>query len=448
MFPNIMNLNIILKFLLTFLALFLSIYFFYIGYVLIETQKNSYVKSSKSFKHLDVSNEKFNDKDNYDLIKQDEINENKIENKEKKRLVYKETISIKVKKNDTFGRILDKFSFDQKIYNKIISLLSKEYNLKNLKIGQEIIFKEQEYSNIKEIIIPISFTDEIIIIIDGNNVNLKKNKIKLLQEIESKEFIVKRSIYEDGEKEKLPLPILAEAIKLLSYDVDFQRDIKKNNKFQISYESFFSPERKQISFGKVKYINLIFEKNNLEYFYFKTDDGYLNYFNRSGKNAQKALMKTPIDGAKLSSSFGMRKHPILGYNKMHKGLDFAAPSGTPIYAAGNGTIEYIGKNGAYGNYIRIRHNGSYKTAYAHLKNFKKGLYKGHRVNQGDIIGFVGTTGRSTGPHLHYEVIYQGEQINPKKMNLPSGKILEGQELNRFKIEAEKIYADFLFGLYE
>ena len=143
-------------------------------------------------------------------------------------------------------------------------------------------------------------------------------------------------------------------------------------------------------------------------------------------------MKTPIDGARLSSSFGMRKHPISGYNKMHKGLDFAAPTGTPIYAAGNGVIEYVGKNGGYGKYIRIRHNSSYKTAYAHLSKYKKGIYKGLRVNQGEVIGYVGSTGVSTGPHLHYEVIYMNKQINPKKMNLPSISFLKGKELERFK----------------
>ena len=159
-------------------------------------------------------------------------------------------------------------------------------------------------------------------------------------------------------------------------------------------------------------------------------------------------MKTPIDGARLSSSFGMRKHPISGYNKLHKGLDFAAPKGTPIFAAGNGVVEYVGRNGGYGKYIRIRHNSSYKTAYAHLNSYKKGLYKGLRVNQGDVIGYVGSTGVSTGPHLHYEVIYQGKQINPKKMNLPSRKILDGEELKNFKVEVNRIYSDYLFHLYE
>ena len=242
--------------------------------------------------------------------------------------------------------------------------------------------------------------------------------------------------------------MITDAIRLLSFDVDFQRDIQKDNILELSYETLSNKNRNEFSYGKIKYINLIFKKNNLEYFYFKTNDGYVNYFNRKGKNAQKSLMKTPIDGARLSSSFGMRKHPISGYNKMHKGLDFAAPQGTPIYAAGNGVIEYVGKNGGYGKYIRIRHNSSYKTAYAHLSKYKKGIYKGLRVNQGEVIGYVGSTGVSTGPHLHYEVIYMNKQINPKKMNLPSISILKGKELERFKKEMNTIYSNFLFNLYE
>ena len=181
---------------------------------------------------------------------------------------------------------------------------------------------------------------------------------------------------------------------------------------------------------------------------FLTDDGYIDYFDRKGKNIKKALMKTPIDGAKLSSSYGMRKHPISGYNKLHKGVDFAAPKGTPVYAAGNGVIELLGNNSGYGKFIRIRHNSAYKTLYAHLNNFKKSVYKGLRVNQGDIIGYVGSTGKSTGPHLHYEIIYQGKQINPMKIKLPPRKKLEGEELKRFITESKEIYSNFLFSLYE
>jgi murein DD-endopeptidase MepM/ murein hydrolase activator NlpD len=165
---------------------------------------------------------------------------------------------------------------------------------------------------------------------------------------------------------------------------------------------------------------------------FKGDDGHTEYFDEEGRSAQKALMRTPIDGARLSSGFGQRRHPILGYNKMHRGVDFAAPSGTPIYAAGNGTIVYAGRKGGYGNYIRIRHNGNYDTAYAHMTGFARGMRVGRRVNQGQVIGYVGTTGRSTGPHLHYEVLRQGQQVNPMRIRMPSGRTLAGAEMKRFQ----------------
>ena len=198
----------------------------------------------------------------------------------------------------------------------------------------------------------------------------------------------------------------------------------------------------------IKYASIIIDGKQLEYFKFITDDGYVDYFNREGKNVKKSILKTPLDGARISSNFGMRKHPISGFNKMHKGVDFAAPTGTPIYAGGNGIVEYVGRNGGYGKYIRIRHNNGYKTAYAHLSNYKKGISKGVRVNQGEVIGYVGSTGNSTGPHLHYEIIYQNKHINPLKLKLPSGKILEGKELEKFKKEYKIIYADHLSMLYE
>ena len=200
--------------------------------------------------------------------------------------------------------------------------------------------------------------------------------------------------------------------------------------------------------GDIEYAKIIIKNNTLEYFKFLTDEGFIDYFNRQGKNVKKSILKTPIDGARISSSFGMRKHPISGFNKMHKGVDFAAPIGTPVYAGGNGVIEMVGVNGGYGKYIRIRHNNEYKTAYAHLNSYRKGISKGVRVNQGEVIGYVGSTGRSTGPHLHYEIIYQNKKVNPLKLKLPSGKILKGDELARFEKNYKMILANHLNNLFE
>tara|TARA_Y100001970_G_scaffold293501_1_gene440788 strand:- start:2665 stop:3948 length:1284 start_codon:yes stop_codon:yes gene_type:complete len=355
---------------------------------------------------------------------------------------------ITVKKNDTFSKIIKPF-FSNKLKTSIISELNKKFDLKYLKVNQEIyLYENKENKKIEKIVLPINFDKDIIVNILSNKIDVKEEKIELSKEFSSLEFTISYSLYEDGLKAGLPLAILADAIRLYSFDLDFQRDIKKDTKFEVLYEILVNAKRKNIEYGNIKYINLIIENKDLEYYIFKTDDGFYDYFNKEGKNVKKSLLKTPIDGAKLSSNFGMRKHPISGYNKLHKGVDFAAPIGTPIYAGGNGVVEYVGYNGGYGKYIRIRHNNEYKTAYAHLSNYKKGIYKGQRVNQGEVIGYVGSTGNSTGPHLHYEIILKNKQINPMKMKLPSGKILKGDELKRFTKKTNELYAKHLFLLYE
>ena len=260
--------------------------------------------------------------------------------------------------------------------------------------------------------------------------------------------MITNSLYADGINNNIPNQILIKLIQLFSFDLDFQRDIQKDTKVSLSYKIISVKNKSEYSFGDIEYANIKIKKNTLEYFKFLTDDGFMDYFNRQGKNVKKSILKTPLDGARISSSFGMRKHPISGFNKMHKGVDFAAPIGTPVYAGGNGIIEVVGVNGGYGKYIRIRHNNEYKTAYAHLSSYKKGISKGVRVNQGDVIGYVGSTGRSTGPHLHYEIIYQNEQINPLKLKLPSGKILKGNELARFEKNYKMILANHLNNLFE
>ena len=328
-------------------------------------------------------------------------------------------------------------------------MINDKFDLRKLNIGHKIYIFTNKTQELIKILIPLNFkTDLKIEKISNNNFKSEIIEIPIYKELVSNDVIINYSIFRDGRDDNIPTSILNDLIRLYSFDLDFQRDIKKGNKLQVMYEVFYNENRRTVSYGNIIYTNIIFEKNDLEYFAFKTTEGYIDYFDREGKNVKKALMKTPIDGAKLSSTFGMRMHPILGYNKMHRGIDFAAPIGTPIFAAGNGVVEYIGRNGAYGKYIRIRHNNSYKTAYAHLNGYQKDISKGSKVKQGQIIGFVGSTGRSTGPHLHYEIIYQNKQINPLTLKLPSGKKLEGNELKEFKKIVKKRYSDFLFNLYE
>ncbi len=353
---------------------------------------------------------------------------------------------ITVKKGQTFSEILDNFVFK---FNKfeIINLVNNKFDLTGLKVNQKISFFSDENEIIKKIIIELDFKT-ILIINLLKNLEVTKKELKTQTDIESKEYVITNSLYADGIKSNVPNEILVKLIQLFSFDLDFQRDIKKDTVVSISYKKTYVENASDFSVGDIDYAKIEIGKNSLEYFKFLTNEGFIDYFNREGKNVKKSILKTPLDGAKISSNFGMRKHPISGFNKMHKGIDFAAPIGTPIYAGGNGIIEYVGRNGGYGKYIRIRHNNEYKTAYAHLNSYKKGISKGVRVNQGEVIGYVGNTGRSTGPHLHYEIIYQNKQINPLTLKLPSGKILNGEELNRFEKEYKTILANHLNNLYE
>ena len=356
-------------------------------------------------------------------------------------------IFLKVKKGQTFSQILENFNITNAKKFEIINSINNIFNLRNLKIDQGIFFFIDDNKIIKKIIIELDFKTNLVIDLKSK-IKLKKIELKTFIDIESKEFIITNSLYSDGINNKIPNEILIKLIQLFSFDLDFQRDIKKNTQVSISYQKINIENKYDYSLGDIEYARISIKKNNLEYFKFITNDGFVDYFNKEGKNVKKSILKTPLDGARLSSSFGMRKHPISGFNKMHKGIDFAAPKGTPVYAGGNGVIEVAAVNGGYGKYIRIRHNNEYKTAYAHLNNFKKGISKGVRVSQGEIIGYVGSTGKSTGPHLHYEIIYQNKQINPLTLKLPSGKILKGEELIRFKKSYKMILANHLNNLFE
>ena len=356
-------------------------------------------------------------------------------------------VYIKVNKGQTFSKILSNFNISNNKKFEIINKINSIYDLRKLKINQGIYFFLDDKEIVKKIVIELDFKTNLIISLKSK-INLRKIELKTFTNIESKEFLIKNSLYSDGIENNVPNKVLIKLIQLFSFDLDFQRDIKKNTQVSISYQTIKIENKYDYSFGDIEYARISVKNNNLEYFKFLTDDGFIDYFNKEGKNVKKSILKTPLDGAKLSSSFGMRKHPISGFNKMHKGIDFAAPKGTPIYAGGNGIIEVANVNGGYGKYIRIRHNNDYKTAYAHLSGFKKGISKGIRVNQGDVIGYVGSTGKSTGPHLHYEIIYQNKQINPLTLKLPSGKILKGDELTRFTKTYKITLANHLNNLFE
>lgn len=236
----------------------------------------------------------------------------------------------------------------------------------------------------------------------------------------------------------LPATVLNELVRLFSFDVDFQREIQPGDGFEAYYGALFELDGSLARPGDIEYAALTLSGKRIDLYKFTPKSGITDFFGPDGQSVRKTLMRTPIDGARLSSRFGMRRHPVLGYSKMHRGTDFAAPRGTPIYAAGNGIIEYAGRKGSYGKYIRIRHNSTYKTAYAHMSRLAKGSKKGARVKQGQVIGYVGTTGRSTGPHLHYEVLVNGKQVNSLKVKVASGEKLKGADLKAFTAHRDAI----------
>ena len=262
--------------------------------------------------------------------------------------------------------------------------------------------------------------------------NKKQLKNKDMREDILKEIVINESLYKSAINADVPPSIIMQFVNLYGFDVDFQREIRNGNIIKIYYEVFLDNKLNIRKAGNIKFASLALSKNTYELYKYTTNDNNKSeYFDAAGKSAVKALMKTPINGASLSSGYGMRKHPILGYDRLHQGVDFAAPTGTPIMAAGTGFIEKIGMNGGAGNYIKIKHINGYKTAYGHMNKFAAGLKKGSKVTQGQTIGFVGSTGMSTGPHLHYEVIFNNKKINPMKMKLPSGRKLKGKILDDF-----------------
>ena len=352
-------------------------------------------------------------------------------------------INHKIKKGETFDKILNNYSIDKKEVIAIKKSLTKKVNLNKLNTKQSIYFSlDQTNNKIKEFTFKISNTEKIYLTrkVDDDNFRQEIVAIRLDKNIIFKENIILQSLYKAATDENIPANTIIEFARIYGFQVDFQRDIKKQDKFQIMYEVFLNEKKEIAETGEILFANLILSGQDNSLYYFDNEEKE-GHYDKSGKSVQKALMKTPINGARLSSSFGMRKHPIDGFNKMHRGTDFAAPKGTPIMASGNGIIKKASWCGGGGNCVKIRHNSTYQTIYAHMSKFARGIKSGVRVKQGQIIGYVGSTGKSTGPHLHYEVIVNGKKVNSQKLKLPSGKILKGKERKFF--ETNKIKLDVL-----
>jgi len=360
---------------------------------------------------------------------------------------------VLVEQGDTLMSILNEAGLDRAEAYDAVETLRPLFNPRDLRIGQEITIAlapdtagdEQNAPRLAELAFDTDI-DRRVRLSRGTDGKLtaSEERTELTVALARVAGTIDDSLFASAGRVGLPPAVTAELIRMFSYDVDFQRDIQPGDHFELLVERHQDPDGRTLKWGEILYAKMILSGDDLPiYRHSPTDDKIPDFFNPKGESVRKALLRTPIDGARISSGFGMRRHPVLGYSKMHKGLDFAAPTGTPILAAGDGVIDKIGRAGSYGNYIRIRHDGKYSTAYAHLSRFAKGLKPGSRVRQGQTVGYVGTTGRSTGPHLHYEILAGGAQVNPQGVKFQSGRKLTGKELAHFnarKREIDKLLA--------
>lgn len=411
-----------------------TISFFIIYYLYIDIREN--------LKNNDIS------------FKEEEINFT-IDNPISKKNNYN-ILKYKIKTGDTLlGILTNKLNISFASAYKIINILIKNYDINSLKVGQEIYFKyrteiterennEIDYINVLDElrILEKNFSKELVISRgEDNEYKINKIDMKLIKQYIKNNFVVKNSIYVDAIDSGVPASIILDIINYFSFDFDFQRDIRENDSIEVVFEAYFNEQGEKVKNGDVVYAKITSQGYSSQIYKFDSNKYGTMYFDESGVSNKKSLLKTPINGARISSQYsGKRKHPILGYTRAHRGIDFAAPMGTPFFAAGDGIVVMMKKgwNGGHGNYVRIRHNDTYQTAYAHLSKFAKNLYVGKKVKQGDIIAYVGSTGLSTGPHLHYEILYKGTQINPNTIrSIPNIKLV-GKELMDFNNYKEKI----------
>lgn len=355
---------------------------------------------------------------------------------------YHET-SFNIESGDSITSVMQYIGMPYTEYSPAITSLKTLFSPSDLKIGNEITIQYSEIDDELELLSLTIQTDKIVRYVVTKNedrtysAQITKNALKRKLVRASGE--ITSSLFQSGRQIGIPAQVLMQIINAYSYDIDFQRDIKHGDKVEVLFEQFYTEDDSFVRNGKILYSALKTNGEENKIYHYRDIDGIDDYYTKEGKTVRKSLLRTPINGARISSGYGLRRHPVLGYNKKHKGVDFAAPRGTPVMSAGDGIIDYIGRKGGYGNYIRVRHNGEFKTAYAHLHGFKKGIKKGTRVKQGQTIGYLGSTGRSTGPHLHYEVLKNNTQVNPSKLRLPNQTQLAKVDLKLFKKHHVKLH---------
>lgn len=351
---------------------------------------------------------------------------------------------LEISTGDTVAGVLQNIGVSGAEAFRVVKAMGKKYDPRSVKAGQVISVSldhgvEGDGLSVTSLSMKIDPVKELLIQKDEyTRFHADIEEKQIVKRLKASRVSIETSLYGSAAQVGIPASMVAEMIRIYSYEVDFQRDIRKGDTVEILYEVYETEDGDFARYGNVLFANLVVNDTSIPIYRFDRGDGFVEYYHESGRTLKRTLMQTPIDGARMSSGYGMRRHPVLGYNKMHKGVDFAAPRGTPIYAAGDGVVERASRNGGYGNYIRIRHTDTLKTAYAHLDRFAKGIQSGKRVKQGQIIGYVGSTGRSTGPHLHFEVLKNNRQINPKSVKTSMRAKLGGETLKRFQAQMNGI----------
>jgi murein DD-endopeptidase MepM/ murein hydrolase activator NlpD len=353
----------------------------------------------------------------------------------------KEMLSVEITSGDTMLEVLTEQGVSRNQAQDAVAAIRKVYNPRQIKVGQELKLQLQ-HKEAESALLQLSMRVNPL-----ETVKLQKSAGRFLAEkiaIETQRKLmrsggtIRGSFYQTAANAGLSPQMIQELITAFSYDVDFQRDIKAGQQMDVLFEHLVDNDGKTVKRGALKYAALDLGRRKVELYYYRDHYGRMGFFHPNGESVRKSMLKTPVNGARISSGFGMRRHPILGYSKMHKGMDFAAPTGTPVYAAGDGIVQRASYYGAYGNYLQIKHNGTYASAYGHLSRFAPGVRPGSRVRQGQVVAYVGTTGRSTGPHLHYEILKYGTQINPSIAKFHAGNVLEGRDLAAFRSQVQQL----------
>jgi murein DD-endopeptidase MepM/ murein hydrolase activator NlpD len=352
--------------------------------------------------------------------------------------------TVRIDRGDTLEEVLEDAGVSTADAYNAIQALRRYYDPRSITPGQKLSLHFDPAGahsyNFSKLMVPVNLLSTVTLAKNADgSFGAALDKREAVRKVYARKADIDVSLFGSALESHIPAAVIAKAIRIYSWNVDFQRDIQPGDKLEVMYEQYETPDGTPIRSGEVLFANLTVNGNDNPIFRYETQGGDVDYFNPEGVSVRKALLSTPVDGARISSGFGMRFHPVLGYTKMHKGMDFAAPIGTPIYAAGNGMIERMGPFSTYGNYVRLRHNSTLKTAYAHMLRFAAGLHAGMKVHQGQVIGYIGVTGRSTGPHLHYEVLINDEQVNPRSVKVAQGEALKGPQLATFKSYVHTLY---------